>query len=216
MPTEISDTPTGEATGAGSPPLIEVTDAARDIVLEARSEEDDAEKLGLRIRVVGIRGTDYAYDLAFEPSDDVEEGETVLDFDGLAIMVPADSADKLRGSTLDVPSQGAQGGLVLRNPNRPNPLEGVELELSGDLAEKVMQLLDGSINPSLAAHGGFAELIGVENDNVFITMGGGCQGCAMSRATLTEGITVAIKEAIPEVAEVIDVTDHQAGDNPFY
>lgn len=216
MPTETSETSTGETTREGSPALIELTDAARDIVLEARSEEDDAETLGLRIQVVGIRGADYAYDLAFEPLDEAEQDEVVLDFGGLAIMVPANSADKLRGSTLDVPSQGAQGGLVLRNPNRPNPLEGVELELSGSLAEKVSQLLDGSINPSLASHGGFAELVGVENDNVFITMGGGCQGCAMSRATLTQGISVAIKEAIPEVAEVIDVTDHQAGENPFY
>ena len=51
---------------------------------------------------------------------------------------------------------------------------------------------------------------------MFITMGGGCQGCSMSAATLREGIQVAIKEAIPEVTDVVDVTDHEAGDNPFY
>jgi Fe/S biogenesis protein NfuA len=38
----------------------------------------------------------------------------------------------------------------------------------------------------------------------------------MSQATLTEGIQKAILEAIPEVTEVIDATDHAAGDNPFY
>ena len=79
-------------------------------------------------------------------------------------------------------------------------------------------LLDQSINPSLAAHGGFATLIGVDEatNNVYLTMGGGCQGCAMSRATLTHGIQAAIKDAIPEVADVIDATDHAAGENPFY
>jgi Fe/S biogenesis protein NfuA len=72
------------------------------------------------------------------------------------------------------------------------------------------------INPGLAQHGGFAALVGVEDTTVFLTMGGGCQGCAMSAATLRDGITTSIHEAIPEVTEVIDVTDHNAGDNPFY
>ena len=61
-----------------------------------------------------------------------------------------------------------------------------------------------------------ADLVGVEGTTVFLTMGGGCQGCALSAATLREGIQVAIKEAIPEVTDIIDATDHSAGDNPFY
>ena len=73
-----------------------------------------------------------------------------------------------------------------------------------------------AINPSLASHGGYADLVGVEDTTVFLSMGGGCQGCAMSAATLREGIQVAIKEAIPEVTEIVDATDHAAGDNPFY
>ena len=82
--------------------------------------------------------------------------------------------------------------------------------------EKVQQLLDQSINPSLAAHGGFATLIGVEDTKVFLTMGGGCQGCAMSAATLREGIQRALLETIPEITEVVDATDHEAGEHPFY
>ena len=110
-----------------------------------------------------------------------------------------------------------QGGLVIRNPNRPNPLgDGDKIELSGSLEEKVQQLLTQQINPSLAAHGGWAELVKVEESNVFLTMGGGCQGCAMSAATLREGITVMISELIPEVTEVIDTTDHNAGETPYY
>jgi len=90
------------------------------------------------------------------------------------------------------------------------------LELTGDIADKVAQLLEQSINPSLASHGGYATLVGVDDTKVFLTMGGGCQGCSMSAATLVEGIQVAIKEAIPEVTEIIDATDHTAGENPFY
>ncbi len=116
----------------------------------------------------------------------------------------------------DLPGNPMQGGLVVRNPNRPDPLAGADLELTGELSEQVQQLLDQSINPSLASHGGFATLIGVEAPKVFLTMGGGCQGCAMSAATLREGIQRAILEAIPEITEVVDATDHEAGENPFY
>jgi len=65
-------------------------------------------------------------------------------------------------------------------------------------------------------HGGFAALDRVEDDVVFVTMGGGCQGCAVSAMTLREGIARSIKEAIPEVSEVIDTTDHALGENPYY
>ena len=91
-----------------------------------------------------------------------------------------------------------------------------QLELTGDAADKVRVLLAERINPALASHGGFAELVGVEDDKAFVTMGGGCQGCAMSAATLREGITKAILEAIPEISEVVDTTDHDQGENPYY
>ncbi len=133
------------------------------------------------------------------------------------MIIPADSVDDMRGSTLDIPSNPMQGGLVIRNPNRPPVLAPHDVELSGTVAEKVQQLLDLSINPALAAHGGFASLVEVEDDSiVHVLMGGGCQGCSMSALTLAEGIKTSILDAIPEVTEVIDATDHSAGENPFY
>src|SRR5690606_37641695 len=143
----------------------------------------------------------------------VESGATQGE---LPVIVPVDSIDALRGATLDMPSTNGQQGLVLRNPNRPDPLGGAHIELSGTVEERVRQLLDGQINPSLAMHGGFAALDRVDGDTVYVTMGGGCQGCAVSAMTLREGIARSIKEAIPEVAEVIDTTDHALGENPYY
>ena len=197
--------------------VLIVTDAARETVMEIRSQEDDAESLGLRVEVTGVAGIDYTYDLSLEPIAESADDDSVHESDGLTVMIPAESVDKLMGATLDLPSTPGQGGLVLRNPNRPNPLGDVgQLELTGDLADQVQQLLDQRINPALAAHGGFAALVGVEDDKVFVTMGGGCQGCALSAATLREGITAAILEAIPDVTEVVDTTDHGAGVNPYY
>jgi Fe/S biogenesis protein NfuA len=202
---------------AGVVPLT-VTEAARDKILELRDQEDDPTSLGLRIEVTGVHGVEYAYDLTFDPvaEADAEAGDAVYEQGGLPVIIPAASIEQLHGATLDLPSSAGQGGLVLRNPNRPDPLSGKDLELTGEMADKVSQLLEQRINPALAAHGGFAEMKGVEGDVVYVTMGGGCQGCAVSAMTLREGIARSIMEAIPEVRDVIDVTDHTAGANPYY
>jgi len=197
--------------------VLAVSDAAIDQVLALRAAEDDAEALGLRVEITGTAGVEFTYDLSFDPVADADPaaGDSVVHQGELPVIVPADSIDRLRGATLDLPRNGSEG-LVMRNPNRPNPLAGVELELSGDVAERINQLLDQSVNPALAAHGGFASLVEVQGSTAVVTMGGGCQGCAVSAVTLREGIQKAILEHIPEITEVVDATDHDAGENPFY
>lgn len=198
--------------------VLTVTEPAQEKILELRAQEDEPDGLGLRIEVTGVRGVEYTYDLTFDPVADADTGagDVVEQQGGLAVIIPANSLDALAGATLDLPSSGGQAGLVLRNPNRPDPLSGAHLELSGTVDERVQQLLDQQINPSLAMHGGFAALDRVEGDKVYVTMGGGCQGCAVSAMTLREGIARSIQEAIPEVAEVVDVTDHALGENPYF
>lgn len=196
--------------------ILSVTETAVAKILELREAEDEPTGLALRVAVTGIRGPEYTYDLTFEPVAEATETDVVYQQGDLPVMIPGDSMDALQGATLDLPGTDGQGGLVLRNPNRPDPLAGVDLDLTGTTAEKVQQLLDQQINPSLAAHGGFAQLKGVDGDKVYVFMGGGCQGCAVSAMTLREGIAASITAAIPEITEVIDVTDHDAGENPYY
>ena len=198
--------------------VLIVTDPARDKILELRAQEDEPDRLGLRIEVTGVQGVEYTYDLTFDPVADADPavGDLVETQGDLPVIVPVDSIDALRGATLDLPLTNGQQGLVLRNPNRPDPLSGAHIELSGTVEDKVRQLLDGQINPSLAMHGGFAALERVEDDTVYVTMGGGCQGCGMASVTLTQGIKELIREAAPEIVDVEDVTDHAAGTNPYY
>ncbi len=195
--------------------VFTVTPEAIARILELRQAEDDPSSLALRVEVTGTNGVEYAYDLTFDPIAEADDADAIYQQDALPVIVPAGSIEQLTGATLDIPAGGGPG-LVLRNPNRPDPLSGKHLELTGSVAEQVEQLLKEQINPALAAHGGFAELKGVEGDKVYVTMGGGCQGCAVSAMTLRDGIARSIKEAIPEVSEVIDTTDHDAGENPFY
>jgi len=87
---------------------------------------------------------------------------------------------------------------------------------SEEIRRKVQELLDTYINPAIAMHGGFVELIDVIDNDVFLRMGGGCQGCAASNITLKMGIEEIIREHVPEVGNIFDTTDHAAGQNPYY
>ena len=196
--------------------ILDVSEAALAKVLQIREGEDDSETLGLRVEITGTNGADFTYDLTFDPITEAPADAEVYEVSDLTIIIPDNSVENLTGATLDLPSNPMQGGLVIRNPNKPDLLAGHDIELSGPLADKLQQLLDRHINPSLAAHGGYAQLERVEDTVVYISMGGGCQGCAMSAATLREGITAMIGQALPEVTQVIDVTDHDAGENPYY
>ena len=200
--------------------VLTVTDKARTQILEIRAQEPDADDLALSVEVSGIVGGSYAYELTFMPMTDAGPDDVVVSHDDLSVVVPRGSVEKLRGATLDVSRDLLRGGLVIDNPNRPSPAivdpDAPRPELSGEVPEKVAQILDLQINPSIAAHGGVAELVAVEDDTVYLRLSGGCQGCGMASVTLKHGIEVAIKDAIPEITQVIDVTDHSAGSNPYY
>ena len=89
-------------------------------------------------------------------------------------------------------------------------------QASGSIRDRVATIIEDHINPAVAMHGGFVELVDVKDSKVFVALGGGCQGCAASSMTLRMGIETMIMEEIPEVTEVIDATDHSAGTNPYY
>ena len=205
------------ATADAAEVVLSVSDAAMETVLGIRGEEPDPSALGLRVEVTGANGTEYTYDLSFEELANVGDDHLTYLVGDLTVAIPLDSVDKLRGAELDLPRSAGQGGLVIRNPNRANPLAGIEVELTGDIAEKVTQLLEASINPALASHGGFTTLVGVDDDNnVYVTMGGGCQGCAASSITLRSGVEGAFRKEVPQLGAVLDETDHTSGVNPFF
>lgn len=198
--------------------LITVTDAARAMILETLATEPDHGGLALQVEVVGEGATDYLYELTFAPLSEAGADDALGYSEALAVLVPGPSVAKLRGATLD---HIDPTGLVLRNPNRPRPSvpsapKSEKVALEGSVEERLQQLLDGEINPMLATHGGFAAVDRVEGETAYMIMGGGCQGCGLAQLTLTEGIKATVEDRIPEITEVVDVTDHAAGDNPFY
>src|ERR1039457_1897615 len=99
---------------------------------------------------------------------------------------------------------------------RPGPPITPGAGLDTDTARRVTAVLDREVNPSIASHGGHAELAGIEGATAYLRLGGGCQGCGMATVTLSQGIEVAITRAVSEIARVVDVTDHASGTNPYF
>ena len=212
-------------TTSESTPLITLTPEARTIVMDALANEENHDSLGLWVEVTGVRGAGYSYDLFFQDKDGLEEPvELVIDGE-ITIVVPVKSAARLRGSRLEF-SDDNGGGLVLVNPNSPTSEEmnpGVPADilakgLGGVLAQKALEVLEAAINPSIASHGGRADLVALDDDEkvAYVRLSGGGQGCAMSRMTLSQGIETTLKEEIPVLVGVVDGTDHDSGSNPFY
>lgn len=194
--------------------VIEVTPEAAEAILGIRANEPDAADLALSVAIAGVSGPKFTYELTFIPIADAGGEDVMQVFGDLSVVVPAGSVERLTGATIAVSADG----LAIDNPNSPSPKipTGELAGLDGPLAERIQSLLSQRINPAIASHGGFAELVAVEADTAFLRLGGGCQGCGMAQVTLRQGIEVAIKEAFPEITRVVDVTDHASGENPYY
>jgi Fe/S biogenesis protein NfuA len=197
---------------------LTVTSGARSVVGDALAGYPAPTSLSLWVDITGAAEGAFTYDIYFRPTDDADIWDAVREDDGLSVVVPQASIDRLQGAVLDISS--GDGGLVLVNPNLPPapPPGGIpdHVDLSDPLAQRVVSVLESLVNPSIAVHGGRADLVAVEDLAVYLRLSGGCQGCGMAKATLSEGIEVMLREAIPELTKVVDVTDHASGANPYY
>ena len=198
--------------------LVELTPRAVEKVREFRAAVAEPESQAMWVEVTGVHRGEFTYDLSLKPAAAAAEGDAVEELDGLPLVVPARDAEALRGATIDWSDDLMRGGLVVSNPNKPSPVVEAPAgdDLEGGVADRVAQVLDRHINPAIAMHGGMAQLVGVEGDTALVRLGGGCQGCGMAGVTLDQGIESAIVAAVPEIARVVDVTDHESGENPYY
>jgi Fe/S biogenesis protein NfuA len=196
---------------------LSVSDAALAMILQAREQQEDPEGLALFVEVAGVARGEYSYDVSFLRKDEIDPTDAVEEHGAITVVMPRQSADLLVGATIDVAPQ-LGGGLAIDNPNRPSPAFASRRpdELSGDVADRVRQVLEEDLNPAIASHGGRAELVRVEGETAYLRLGGGCQGCGMAAVTLRDGIETAIRASVPEISSIVDVTDHASGANPFY
>ncbi len=188
---------------------ITVTDVAQTEITRLIYEQDQG-IAGVRIAAEATSPLQASYRLAFVAEGQDTDRDTAIPFDGFNIYIDEDSVPYAQDITLDFVDGLMGRGFKIDNPHKVPP------HLKGSVAEKIQMVIDEKINPSIAAHGGQVSLVNVEEDVAYLQFGGGCQGCGMVDVTLKQGVEVMIKEAVPEIESVRDITDHAEGTNPYY
>lgn len=203
-----------ENTSTTNPTIITITDAALEELLKLRDAEEDAASLGLRLEIVSGPGEDFRYDLALDEFRKAAFTDEVRTHSGLKVIIPAKDIELLDGAVLD---HSSSAGLVIRNPNKPLAPVVEGLSTGDELSAEVESVIAVDVNPALAAHGGFVTFVGHDGEGTaYLTMGGGCHGCSMSRMTMLEGVQTTLVEKVPGIEKVRDLTDHATGENPFF
>ena len=188
---------------------ITVTDVAQTEITRLIYEQDQG-IAGVRIAAEATSPLQANYRLAFVAEGQDTDRDTAIPFDGFNIYIDEDSVPYAQDMTHDFVDGLMGRGFKIDNPHKVPP------HLKGSVAEKIQMVIDEKINPSIAAHGGHVALVDVEEDVAYLQFGGGCQGCGMVDVTLKQGVEVMIKEAVPEIESVRDITDHAEGTNPYY
>ena len=185
---------------------LSITPDAREKIDGVRTFNDFPEAV-LRLRVAGKDGPRFRYEIALEDPRDRGPEDLALDLDGLIVVMDPTSAVDLDGATIGLDPEVTGGGLRIENPN-----EGWQ----DPVARAVQDVLDRQINPGVGSHGGMVTLVDVKDGTAYMRFGGGCQGCAAVDVTLKQGVETAIRSSVPSISAIVDVTDHDAGVNPYY
>ncbi len=204
--------------------MIQLSEAAKkriEMLVKDQVEKHQKEIKGLRLTVNGtIPNVEYA--LAFVEEDKKEAGDVSVDANGIRFYMELRNAKFLEDIEIDFIENLQKSGFKIENPKvikettPASEVQDIPQDLDNPVAQAVQKVIDDEINPSLASHGGDISLVGVKDQVAYIRLGGGCQGCGMSKVTLKQGVVVAIKKAVPEIKDVLDVTDHAVGSNPYY
>lgn len=166
------------------------------------------------LRVTLAPAPEQGYRISLVEREDKARTEIAINVEGIRVFLNLDTSTLLSGAVIDY----ADGGFRVDTP-RPEPATRSSASAAGidhPLAGRLRQVIDEDVNPRIAAHGGSVELADIEDDTLYLRMNGGCQGCAASAATLRQGIERIVREAVPEIQEIVDVTDHASGINPYY
>ena len=198
------------------PVKIQFTDRAREMIRSFLGEGDDASQ-ALRISVAGTPAAPR-FDLTLvDPAERTEE-ERAVDAGGFMVFVKETDVETLDEAQVDYVERVNESGFEVRPVERAFATVGAARERgapTGEIADRVREVLDSQVNPAIAAHGGMISLVGVEQTDIYVEMSGGCQGCALSRMTLRQGVERMLREAVPELTAVHDITDHASGENPY-
>ncbi|MBN1231249.1 MAG: NifU family protein [Anaerolineales bacterium] len=195
--------------------VINISDSARDKIKEL-IEGTGKDDLAVRVKISLTGTSGYQTEFSFTPKGTIQESDLVQVVDTFTMVFDKNSAAVLSEANVDYDEERYQGGFRIQYTEDNLEKMPPSKEWGDPVAQTVQRVIDTQLNPGLASHNGFVNLLGVKGDTVFIEMGGGCQGCARARMTLKESIEKIIFENVPEVQKVLDTTEHAEGKNPYF
>ncbi|MCO7225674.1 Fe-S biogenesis protein NfuA [Pleionea sp. CnH1-48] len=192
--------------------MITITEEAQAHFRKLLSTQDD-DGVNIRVFVVNPGTPNAECGVSYCPQDAVEENDMEFSFEGFSTFIDAESAPYLEDALIDYKTEQMGGQLTLKAPNA----KVKKVADDAPVTERIQYFLEAEINPQLANHGGQVSLVEFTEDGIVVLQfGGGCQGCGMVDVTLKEGIETTLKEKVPEVQGVRDITEHTEGENPYY
>ena len=196
--------------------VLEISEAAVDKIAELIAKSKQPGR-AVRVSIQGTaQGGGYQTEFKFANEDGVAEEDLLQDAGPFRMVFDPQSASVLTGASVDFNEEKYRGGFRIKYPETIYDNLPATKEWDDPVAVEVQKVIDRHINPSIAAHGGWVELLEVKGETAYIEMGGGCKGCAMSYMTLKSGIENAIMEGVPIIKNVLDTTEHAEGTNPYY
>lgn len=191
--------------------MFNITDEA-EIYVADLFEQQGEEDLGLKVDIekAGTPAASVTFNFCY--SKDLGKNYQKFEYKGFMTFIDKTNFEYLKDSEVALKEEGATKKLTITAPNAKGqvPKEDAPLE------QKIKYTIAAEVNPQLASHGGFVELVEITKDkNVILNFGGGCQGCSSVKITLKNGVEAQLKSIYPEINNVLDVTDHSQKENAY-
>lgn len=182
---------------------MSITDTAGKMINGEMQKADALKGVQVIVEPTSPLKANYRLELVESPL----EGSIQYEVSGIKVFSERKNVSYLEGTIIEI---NEEGDLEARNPQLSIS------KLSGSLEDQIQLMLDEQVNPMLASHGGNVMLEGIKDSAAYVRFGGGCQGCSQIDTTVKQGVEVMLKEAIPELVGVFDITDHSEGESPFF
>jgi len=196
--------------------MLTFTDRAREVV-NSFLAQSEGELEALRITAQPGSPVAPRFELTLVAKSERAEDEREVEGGGFPVLLKETDIERLDGATVDYVDRVNESGFEVRPaPRGQQEGDASTRQPTGELADQVRTVLNTQVNPAIASHGGAINLVDMDGTEVFVEMSGGCQGCALSRMTLSQGVERMLKQALPEITAVHDVTDHSSGSNPYF
>ena len=192
--------------------MINISSAAQIYLQGLLTKQEDAD-VAIRI-FVAQPGTPQAETcIAYCRPGEEREGDIAVEYEGFRAWFEGRSEPYLEDAEVDYQEDQMGGQLTIKAPNARVPKVGPDAPIE----DRINYVLYNEINPGLAAHGGVVSLVEVTADKqAVLQFGGGCQGCSAVDITLKSSVQGTLLEQVPELAGVVDHTDHSFTENAYY